>query len=207
MKFKNIKFKGETWSYIAPSWDKMGEINFRLAKTILETGKKFDILVTLAKGGWTWSRSMADMLDIPDITSFQLVVYDPLLPGKKLEKITLKRDLDTDIKNKRVFLFDDVNDSGDSLEFSLKYLRGFLPKSITSATLFHKPHSKIKPDYYGLETSAWIIFPHERRESIVGLAKKWLNSGLKQIQIKNRLLKIGLPEKEIDLFLRLENTV
>ena len=78
----------------------------------------------------------------------------------------------------------------------------FSPTSITTATLFHKPHAKIKPDFVGSVTDAWIVFPHERREVIDGLAMKWKKNGLKIKEIRERLIKIGLPEKEVNIFLR-----
>ena len=114
----------------------------------------------------------------------------------------LKIPLSITLAKKRVILFDDVNDSGESLEYTLKYLDHFGPASITTATLFHKPHAKIKPNFVGSETDAWIVFPHERREVIDGLALKWKKNGLKIKEIRARLIKIGLPEKEVNIFLK-----
>ena len=203
-KFKETRFDSEDWSYIAPTWEQMGQVYLDLGAKILMNNGVFDTLVTLAKGGWTWSRTMADILKIDELASFKLTVYDPSQPGKKLPKPVLETPLAIPLIGKRVLLFDDVDDTGETLEFSLKYLSNFGALSITTATLFHKPHSKFKPDFFGAETSAWVIFPHERREGIVGLARKWRNNGLDMKTIKDRLVEIGLPEKEIDLFLSLE---
>ncbi len=200
--FKKTQFLKESWSYIAPTWEEMGQICLNLGVEILESGPRFDTLITLAKGGWTWARTMADILQVFEISSFQLSFYDRLYPGKKLSKPLLHIPLATPLAKKKVILFDDVNDSGDSLEYALKYLSHFGPTSITTATLFHKPHAKIKPDFIGSETDAWIVFPHERREVIDGLALKWKKTGLKIKEIKARLIKIGLPEKEVNIFLK-----
>ncbi len=202
-KFKEIKFQDENWVYTAPNWEQMHQISLDLGVKILQSDCQFDILVTLIKGGWTWSRTLADILAIPELASFRLKSYESKYPGIKLEKPILKSNLNHNLKNKKVLLFDDVDDSGESLIFALNYLKKFHPKLIKSATLFHKPHSKIVPDFYGAVSSAWIIFPHELREAITGLAKKWQNNGLTKLLIKNRLLKIGLPKKEIELFLSL----
>lgn len=201
--FKVTKFKDESLSYIAPTWEEMGELYLNLGVQILKNNIKFDCLVTLAKGGWTWSRTMADILDIKDIYSFKLTLYDDFVPGKILDKPRLEQPLTVPLDKKSILFFDDVNDTGQSLIWSIKYLDFFNLKSIKTATLFHKPHSKFIPDFYGYETSAWIIFPHERREGIVGLSKKWSKKGIKTDEIKDRLKKIGLPKKEIDLFLSL----
>lgn len=201
--FKKTQFLKESWSYIAPTWEEMGQICLDLGIDILEKNKKFDTLITLAKGGWTWARTMADILQVFEISSFKLTFYDSLNPGKKLEKPMLEIPLTIPLARKKVILFDDVNDSGDSLMYAMKYLEHFGPASITTATLFHKPQfAKIKPDFVGSETDAWIVFPHERREVIDGLALKWKKNGLKIAEIRDRLIKIGLPEKEVNLFLK-----
>ncbi|MCL4363927.1 hypothetical protein M1328_01670 [Patescibacteria group bacterium] len=203
--FKVTKFKDETWSYIAPTWEEMGELYLNLGAEILESDLKFDCLITLAKGGWTWSRTMADILNIDEIHSFKLSLYDDVEPGKILSKPRLELPLTVALDKKRVLFFDDVDDTGQSLIWSLKYLDFYNVKSVKTATLFHKPHSKFVPDFYGFETPSWIIFPHERREGIVGLAKKWLNNGMTASDARLRLKKIGLPEKEVDLFFKVEN--
>ena len=202
--FKKINFPDESWSYIAPTWGEMAEVYLDLAVRILEEEKNFDILVTLAKGGWTWARTMVDVLNIPHIASLELTSYDPSQPGKRLKTPSLNIPLSIPLKGKRTLLFDDVNDTGESLKWSVNYLNCFSPSSLTTATLFHKPHSIFKPDFYSIETSAWIIFPHERREAVVGLAKKWQKKGMSAEIIKKRLIKIGLVTKEVNLFLGLE---
>jgi len=204
LNFKETKFPGESWSYIAPSWEEMGRIYLNLGAAILKNEEKFDALVTLAKGGWTWSRTMADILEISEIHSFKLSLYDASEPGKIMEKPRLDLPLTANLSGKKVLFFDDVNDTGKSLYWSLRYLEFYNPGKVVTATLFHKPHSKFNPNYYGYVTSTWIIFPHERREGVVGLAKKWLKQGLEIKKIKNRLIEIGIPKKEIDLFLNIE---
>lgn len=201
--FNEVQFRGEDWSYIAPTWDEMGQVYLDLGVDILRNNGSFDSLVTLAKGGWTWSRTMADILNISEISSFKLTLYDPKQPGVKLPKPVLEVPLAIPLIGKRVLLFDDVDDTGESLEFSKAYLDFFGAAEMKTATLFHKPHSRIKPDFYGNVTSAWIIFPHERRESIEGLAKKWRRDELPEREIRRRFALIGLPEKEINLFLSL----
>ena len=199
--FKKTQFLKESWSYIAPTWEEMGQMCLNLGKEILQKNQRFDTLVTLAKGGWTWARTMSDILQIFELSSFKLTLYDSSQPGKKLSKPMLEIPLTIPLVRKRIFLFDDVNDSGESLKYAIKYLEHFGPSSIATAVLFHKPHSQFKPDFFGAETDAWIVFPHERREVIDGLTIKWKKNGLKTPEIRERLIKIGLPEKEVNLFL------
>ncbi|MBI3385217.1 hypothetical protein HY030_03440, partial [Candidatus Gottesmanbacteria bacterium] len=76
-------------------------------------------------------------------------------------------------------------------------------KRVDIATLFYKPFSKVKPNYFGYETRAWVIFPHEIRETIELLGKKWLASGLGKKEVTARFLKLGLSEDEVDFFVRI----
>ncbi|MEM2144981.1 MAG: phosphoribosyltransferase family protein [Candidatus Jordarchaeaceae archaeon] len=143
----------------------------------------------------------------PDMPGFRNGMCHPFRPydldkGNSIDILEIP--LTIPLVDKKVLLFDDVDDSGETMIFSLDYLKNFGALSMTTATLFHKPHSKYQPDFYGVETSAWVIFPHEKREGIVGLARKWERQGLHLQEIKKRLIKIGLPKKEIDLFLSLE---
>lgn len=62
-----------------------------------------------------------------------------------------------------ILIVDDLVDSGNSLDFVLKALKGRLPNAtIKTAVLFYKKSSKIMPDYFVEETSDWIVFPWEK---------------------------------------------
>lgn len=68
----------------------------------------------------------------------------------------------------RLLIVDDIFDTGRSMEAILKELRTHcwesLPAEIRLATLYYKParnQTQYVPDYYGAETDAWIVFPHE----------------------------------------------
>ena len=57
--FKKTQFLKETWSYIAPTWEEMGQICLDLGVEILENHKKFDTLITLAKEDTLANRRLA----------------------------------------------------------------------------------------------------------------------------------------------------
>ena len=196
--FTGISFDKEDTSYIAPTWQEMGEYCFGLSQKIIQKKLKFDRLVTLAKGGWTWSRTMTDLLHINKVASVQIEFYTHV--GKTSEKPVLIQSLPVEVSNERILVFDDVVDTGKSLPFCKQYLQMCGARSITTASLFYKPWAQYKPDFYMCQTRAWIIFPHEVREAIYDLTTRWFDSGLKLEQIKERFAKIGLPKKEVDFF-------
>ena len=69
MKFKVIKFPGEKTTFIAPTWDEMNQLAFEVSQKIIKDKKKFDRIVTLAKGGWPMTRSMVDFLSVDKVAS------------------------------------------------------------------------------------------------------------------------------------------
>lgn len=189
-----IRFKGEKTSFITPTWQELEDLTFALARKIKESGLKIDRLVTLAKGGWPMSRSLIDFLGIEKFASIGIKFYAGV--GERLKKPFIYQNIPISIYREKILLFDDVADTGYSLEFAKRYLEANGAEKIYTATLFYKPTSRVKPDYYAFETSGWIIFPYEKRESMKLLTEKWKNLSKKEIE--DRLKRLGLDFGIID---------
>ncbi|OIN88704.1 phosphoribosyltransferase [Candidatus Beckwithbacteria bacterium CG_4_10_14_0_2_um_filter_47_25] len=201
MNFKVIKFPGEKTKFIAPTWDEMNQLAFEVSQKIIQDKKKFDRIVTLAKGGWPMTRSMVDFLGVDKVASIGVKFYSRGI-YKKLDQPKIYQDIPEPIKGERILLFDDVADSGGSLEFVYKYLTDLKPQSIITATLLYKPWSTFKPDYYGAETDAWIHFPYDAvQDGVKLLAKKWQENGLGQTEVVKRLRQLGTNPEWIKAYL------
>lgn len=187
--------------YIAPSWKQMGNLIFELGKQIIKTRKKYDWIISIAKGGWTWSRSLADYLDMDNLASVKAKLYTGV--GQTSQSLILEQTLpeSVNIKNQDILIFDDVTDSGKTLAAVKDYLLEAGAKSIETASLFYKPISVITPNFYSFETSAWIIFPHEIREFISLSSKSWGKTGFSKKEILDSYKKIGLPKEQVKFFL------
>lgn len=199
MIFKKISFDAGKNFFIAPTWDQLGHLCFKLSKQINHQGKIYDRIVVIAKGGLTWSRTLADYLQIADIETIRVKLYRGI--GKTFKKPQILQDLKADIKGERILLFDDVADSGQTLEFVEKLLLKKGAKSVDTSALFYKPSSKITPDFFDHQTDAWIVFPHELREFIEETARDWLGKGLTKKQTAARFNRLGLPEDQVKYFL------
>lgn len=191
-----IETKFDTQSFIAPSWEEMGTLSFSLAKQILEANFSYDRIVAIAKGGWTWARDLADLLKVSEVGSIQAKLYTSI--GQKAAKLTITQGLPIKIAGEKILLFDDVADSGETFRAVKDYILQQGAKHIETASLFWKPHSVIKPDFYGQKTSAWIVFPHEIREFIEEMGLKWSKQGLSKEQIIARFQKLNLPGDRVD---------
>lgn len=199
MIFKKISFDGGKNFFIAPTWNQLGHLCFKLSKQINHQGKKYDRIVVIAKGGLTWSRVLSDYLLIPNIETIRVKLYRGI--GKAFKKPQVIQEIRADITGEKILLFDDVADSGLTLEFVEKLLLKRGAKSVDTSALFFKPSSKVTPDFFDHQTDAWIVFPHELREFIEETSKDWLEKGLSRKQIAARYIRLGLPEDQVKYFL------
>lgn len=190
MDFKKINFPNDSIDYIAPTWDDMADLAFQISQQMNQQSITADRIVTLAKGGWPMTRSLVDFTGIAEVASIGVKFYKPEI-GQRFEQPRIYQDLPISVKGETVILFDDVADTGKSLEFTKQHLLKVGVKEVIIASLFYKPHSVLKPDFYGAETSAWIIFPYESRESFAFFNEKWTNEGLSIEEIDNRMVQLG----------------
>lgn len=197
MQFKQSSFNGV--EYIAPSWEEMGRGVFEVFKKIDKAGRKYDRVVALGKGGWTWARALCDLLMIEELDSVRIKLYEGI--NERADKANILRPLSIGVKGENVLIFDDLVDSGTTMELAKKHVFEHGAKSVETATLFFKPRSSVKPDFYAFKTDTWVIFPHEIREFIDETSRKWRKSGLSEKKILNRYLKLGLNQPQISYFM------
>lgn len=197
MAFKKITIEDQ--SFIVPTWEEMGDLCFELSKQVIESGRKYDRIIALAKGGWTWARAISDYTNVPNVASIQYEFYADI--GKTNRSPKLKQPLPISVEDERLLILDDVADSGETLQAALEYLRKSNAHSIETAVFFYKKRSSVLPEFYVQTTDAWVIFPHEVREMVELLNNKWKRDKLSTSEIKNNLKQLKLPVEQVDYFL------
>lgn len=202
MQFDHIVFDNDPAQYITPSWQDLDQLSFELAKQVIESGEKFDLVVALAKGAWPMSRALVDYLAMSNLVSLGIRFYSGI--NQRLKEPEVYQDLPVKVKGKRILLFDDVADTGESLIFASDYLLEQGAALVKTATLFFKERSAITPDYYASRTNAWIIFPFEIREMSQLLSNNWRKQGLAESAINARLKKLNFSEKIMQYFAKIE---
>lgn len=186
-------------SYQFQNWAELGQDIFELSKKIIESGEKFDRVIALAKGGLTFSRSLVDYLNIEEVSSLHVEFYNNINSTNAMPVVT--QSIPVSLKNESVLVFDDLVDTGTTMQTALEYLKHRGVKSIKTAVFFYKPKSSIKPDFYLKEVNSWIVFPNEVRETVFELANMWSTKGTDQTQIQSQLKEIGLPEDQVSFYL------
>src|SRR5207247_4051609 len=86
--------------------------------------------------------------------------------GVRNKKPRITQPVTMEVVGKRVLVVDDVSDTGHSLRVVGDHLRRKPVKELRVCTIYMKPQSIYRPDYYSRTTRKWIIFPWERLEEI-----------------------------------------
>jgi hypoxanthine phosphoribosyltransferase len=120
------------------------------------------MIVGLSRGGLVPARIMSDLLDVRDVGVLGVTFYKAM--GKPADFPRITQELTMDLSGKRILIVDDVADTGRSLMVAKDYLQRKGAKEIRIATIHYKPNSIFKPDYFVASTTAWIVYPWERRE-------------------------------------------
>ena len=140
------------------TWAELGEVTLNLARQVVDSGFRPDVVIAIARGGLVIAGSMTYALDIKLVDAINVEFYVDINETRP-DPILLAPLLDSEsIADRRILLVDDVADSGRTLALVLKLLRGF-GADVRSAVLYHKPRSIVTPDYFWRHTDAWITFP------------------------------------------------
>jgi len=170
--------------YLPVSWDEYHSLARSLATKILSDKVPVDEVVAISRGGLTLGHLLTDLLNVP-ISTFTIQSYTDI---QEQGEVKITKPLSMPLDGKHVLLVDDVADRGMTLVRAIEYLKMYTPKKIVTLTMYYKPHSIYKPDYFAKTTSAWILFPYEPTET----AKN----------IINKMKREGKSEKEIHAFLK-----
>jgi len=147
-------------------WAEYGTLIEALAEKVRSSGKTFDLVIGIARGGIPVAMVVSDRLGV----KIDMIIVRSYNGIAKRGSVRILSTLSEEVKGKCILLVDDLVDQGDTMS----RVKGFLCESgakvVETAVLFKKPWSKTHPDYF-LETAAeWMVFPFELSE-VDGLRK------------------------------------
>lgn len=180
------------------NWEDSFNTTLYLFERIREDGFIPDVILGIARGGWIPGRLLADFFKLRSTSNIKVEFYHEIGETATEPKITQLPG--NELMGKNVLIVDDVSDTGKSLKVVLEHLSQIDVKDYKIVTLYHKPHSMIKPDYYFKETTAWIVYPWEFFEFIGEIHEKSKSSGEDRKAIKGKLKQIGVPPGIVDLY-------
>ncbi|MCW4007286.1 MAG: phosphoribosyltransferase [Candidatus Bathyarchaeota archaeon] len=181
------------------TWERAYDMLLRQAEKIRQSNFKPEVIVGIAKGGWIPARVLSDLLEISVLATVQVEFYVGI--AKSRAEPVLKQKVAAMLTGKKVLLVDDVADTGKSLQFARAHVLQRGAAEVRIATLYKKPESAVKPDYYEAETSRWVVFPWEVKETIRKIVEKHREKGVINAEIA-KLVKADLPKKIAERFLK-----
>ena len=141
------------------SWRDLGLLTKALVDKV-KKGERPDVVVGIARGGLIPAMVIADRLRVPldiiNIKSYRalgvkgtLKVYDVMYE---------------DLADRKVLIVDDVADTGETFLFVSEHMMKKGARAVILASIFLKPWSRVRPNYFVEETDEWIVFPWELGE-------------------------------------------
>jgi len=160
------------FQYELRSWNDMWELSKEVAHKIRDSKFKPELIIAIARGGLVPAMNLSDILDVKDILCMRVEHWGKT--AQKDKKAKIKTGIYTNIKGKVILLVDDVADTGESINISLKYIESLKPREVKTAVLIYKSQSRFKPDFYGEKTEKWrwIIFPWNITEDLCNMIEK-----------------------------------
>lgn len=179
--------------YLLVSWNHYQTYCQYLAATLLSHDPSIQEIVAISRGGLTFGHVLSDFLRIP-IWTISIKSYTDI---QQQGEININGKLQTSIEGKHIVLVDDIADSGETLKKAVQYLQDVGAKNITTMTMFYKPHSIVRPDYFAKQTTKWVIFPHEITETILAISQQMIKQKKTKADIQRILNKIGFTNSQI----------
>jgi hypoxanthine phosphoribosyltransferase len=188
------------FEYEIPTWNQIYDMLLDLAERIHKDRFKPDVIVGVSRGGWPPARVLSDLLETPNLANARAEFYIGVAETKG--EPTLTQPVSASVSGKRVLIVDEVADTGKSLQLVKEHIIQQGAREARIVTVYYKPWSTIKPDYYAKETSRWIVFPWEIKETVRKLMKKCSEKGRPLEEETAKLVKAGIPASLIERFLR-----
>lgn len=191
---------GNNLEFEIPSWDQIYGLLLKLSEAVRKSGFEPDVIVGVSRGGWIPARIMSDLLENPKLANVSAEFYVGVAETKHEPSIT--QPVSLTVKDKKVLVVDDVADTGESLKQVNLHLKNQGASEVKIATIYYKPWSVIVPHYYEKETSCWIVFPWDRKETVRKTVEKFRDKGRTVEDAKEKLISSGLDRKLVERFIK-----
>lgn len=183
-----------------PTWNQIYDMLLQLAEKIRENGFKPNVIVGVSRGGWPPARVLSDLMDNPNLANVRAEFYLGVAETKG--EPTLTQPVSVTVAGKKVLVVDEVADTGKSLKLVKEHLIEQGAREVKIATVYYKPWSVVTPDYYEKETSCWIVFPWEIKETVRKIVKKCREKAKSVEEETAKLVKAGIPAELVERFLK-----
>jgi hypoxanthine phosphoribosyltransferase len=188
-----------TTDYEVPTWNHIYDMLLCQAKKIQIHNFKPDVIIAIARGGLVPARILTDLLETTELGFIQIRFYTNI--NQSSQHPTLKQSLTTQIIGKKTLLVDDIADTGESLKFAQTHLQTLDALEIKTATLYQKPQSTTIPDFFEKQTTSWVVFPWDTKETLRKIIQRQHGKRALNHEVA-KLVKAGLPNQLAEKLLK-----
>ncbi len=173
-----------------------------LAQQIKKDEYNPEVIVGVSRGGWPPARVMSDLLQNPNLANMRVEFYKDI--GVRNKKPRITQPVTMEVVGKQVLVVDDVSDTGHSLRVVTNHLRRKPVKELRVCTIYMKPQSIYRPDYYSRSTRKWIIFPWERLEAVHLISKRFRDTRTRVSSTVRALKDSGMSANLVRQLLKID---
>jgi hypothetical protein len=183
-----------------PTWNQIYKMLLNLAEKIRKNGFRPDVIVGVSRGGWPPARVLSDLMGNPNLANVKAEFYLGVAETKGEPALT--QPVSMEVAGKKVLVVDEVADTGKSLKLVKEHVVEKGAVEVRIATVYYKPWSIVKPDYYEQETSRWIVFPWEIKETVRKIMKRGREKKKSVGEEVAKLVKAGIAAELVERFLQ-----
>jgi hypothetical protein len=183
-----------------PTWNQIYNMLLNLADKIQKNGFKPNIIVGVSRGGWPPARVLSDLMGNPNLANVRAEFYLGVAETK--EEPVLTQPVSVEVAGEKVLIVDEIADTGKSLKLVKEHIIEQGAAEVKIATVYYKPWSIVKPDYYEKETSCWVVFPWEIKETVRKIVKKCEKTEKAIGEETAKLVKAGISAGLVEKFLK-----
>jgi len=149
------------------SWDQLGEAARHLARAVVASGYRPDIVLAIARGGLLPGGAVAYALGVKNSCAMNVEFYTDVDQRLEVPLILPPAPELINLDSARMLIVDDVADTGRTLEVVQAFCAGKVAE-VRTAVLYEKPHSVVTCDYSWRRTDRWIDFPWSAEPPVDG---------------------------------------
>lgn len=124
-----------------------------------------DVIISIARSGLIPAALVSYSLGNKELYTIKIDFSKVQKKGKDQElrhRPKISQELSRDIEGLSVLVIDEMAVSGSTLQVVSAYLAMKDPALVKYAVLYKQPWSQFLPDYYGVQTPMWPVFPWKR---------------------------------------------
>lgn len=188
------------FEFEVPTWNQIYSMILNLAERIDRSNFEPEIILGVSRGGWIPARVLSDLLCNPNLANARAEFYSGIAETEG--EPTLTQSVSMSVGGRKVLIVDEVVDSGKTLKLIKDHVIEQGAKEVKTAAIYIKPWSTVKPDYYEKETTHWIVFPWEIKETLRKIIEKHIGKERFDKEEIAKFVKSGLPAELVERFVK-----